>query len=267
MPLENPISKLKIDGFKSIKNLEIELGQLNVLIGPNGAGKSNLVSFFDMLREMVEGNLQFWMGKRGGANIVLTFGRKQTSEVSAHLKFGDNAYRFTLEPDDIDRFIVTDERLYFRDKYPYGFHIGVAGSTEARLKSEIHPVDWRMADYCYASISNWKVFHFHDTSESAPVKAVGNIHDHDYLRSDASNLAAYLYMLKRRHFETYVNIRKIVRLALPFFDDFVLRENNIQLLWQHKHSDEPFAPSQLSDGSLRFICLVTALYNQTRRPP
>ena len=29
--------------------------------------------------------------------------------------------------------------------------------------------------------------------------------------------------------------------------------------WQGKHSDEPFLASQLSDGSLRFICLATAL--------
>ena len=31
------------------------------------------------------------------------------------------------------------------------------------------------------------------------------------------------------------------------------------LKWQQKDSDYVFLPSQLSDGSLRFICLVTAL--------
>ena len=33
----------------------------------------------------------------------------------------------------------------------------------------------------------------------------------------------------------------------------------IQLMWRQKDSDFPFLASQLSDGSLRFICLVTAL--------
>ena len=256
---KRPIDKLTIKGFKSLQDVELELGKLNVLIGPNGAGKSNLVSFLEMLGYLVEEQLQYWVGKRGGASILLTFGRKHSAELSAHLAFGDNAYRFTLEPTDLDRFIFTGERLYFADKYPHGIQISWSGNTESRLKSEIHPVDWRMADYCYASISNWKGFHFHDTSDSAPVKSLGNVIDHDYLRSDASNLAAYLLNLKLRHYDTYDQIRKIVRLALPFFNDFVLRPDEIRLLWLQKNSDEPFFPSQLSDGSLRFICLVTAL--------
>jgi predicted ATPase len=46
------IRKLTIEGFKSIRKLELELGPLNVLIGANGAGKSNLVSFFRLLQAM-----------------------------------------------------------------------------------------------------------------------------------------------------------------------------------------------------------------------
>ena len=40
------IDKLTIKGFKTLQDVELELGKLNVLIGPNGAGKSNLISFF-----------------------------------------------------------------------------------------------------------------------------------------------------------------------------------------------------------------------------
>ncbi|MCG6296293.1 AAA family ATPase [Vibrio vulnificus] len=54
--------------------------------------------------------------------------------------------------------------------------------------------------------------------------------------------------------------------AVPFFDDFVLKpiplasgEEQIRLLWKQVDSDYPLWPSQLSDGSIRFICLVTAL--------
>jgi len=47
----NPLNKMTIQGFKSIKTLEnFELKDLNVLIGANGAGKSNLVDFFRLLR-------------------------------------------------------------------------------------------------------------------------------------------------------------------------------------------------------------------------
>ena len=64
----------------------------------------------------------------------------------------------------------------------------------------------------------------------------------------------------------YSQIRKTIRLAIPFFDDFVLNpmtlaseEQLVRLLWKQEGSNYALWPSQLSDGSLRFICLVTAL--------
>ena len=49
------LQQVILKGFKSIRNLDIELRPLNVLIGANGAGKSNFVSFFKMLNEMMAG--------------------------------------------------------------------------------------------------------------------------------------------------------------------------------------------------------------------
>ena len=43
------LERLKLSGYKSIREAELELTKLNVLIGANGAGKSNLVSFFSLL--------------------------------------------------------------------------------------------------------------------------------------------------------------------------------------------------------------------------
>jgi predicted ATPase len=85
-------------------------------------------------------------------------------------------------------------------------------------------------------------------------------------------LAAFLYRLKDASSDIYQQIRKTIRLAIPFFDDFVLKplklrteEELIRLLWRQKDSDYSLWPSQLSDGSIRFICLVTAL--QQPDPP
>jgi predicted ATPase len=69
---------------------------------------------------------------------------------------------------------------------------------------------------------------------------------------------------------SYVRIRDVVRLAAPFFDDFQLRPNPlarhmIQLEWRQKGSDYSFSANHLSDGTLRFICLATALLQP--RPP
>lgn len=261
---KHPIDKLVIKGFKTLKDVELELGKLNVLIGPNGAGKSNFVSYFRMLHELVEGRLRRWTKKQVGADRVLTNGSKRTPELFSQLAFGLNRYDFTLTP-IADYFVFADERTAYGDAYEQGFTIG-NWHEESLLKTQLQPTNPRRSDWIYAAISNWKIYHFHDTSDSAPVKLTGGLHDNQYLRHDARNLAAYLYMLRRDDESVYNQIVRILRLALPFLHDFELQpeqvrpdEYSIQLRWQGKDSDEPFLASQLSDGSLRFICLVTAL--------
>ncbi|MCI0710301.1 MAG: AAA family ATPase [Chloroflexi bacterium] len=264
MAIKNRLDRLTIRGFQSIRALEdFKLNDLNILIGANGAGKSNFVNYFRMLSELVEQRLQVWVNKRGGADRLLTFGIKETHQLFSFLWFGDNGYEFTLEPADDEGFVFVAERLYYEND---GLVIG-SGHREARLKDEINPRSqyWR-ANYCYNSISSWKVFHFHDTSDAAGVKQSGSVDDAAYLRSDASNLAAYLYRLQENNPDTYSQIRKTVQLAIPFFYDFILEprtikggDQQIRLLWRQRDSDYSMWPTQLSDGSIRFIALATAL--------
>ena len=264
---KRPIDKLVIKGFKSLQDVELELGRLNVLIGPNGGGKSNLISFFEMLRHMVEGDLQVWTGQQDGANRVLTFGAKSTPQLDASLYFGDNVYLFSLAHTAADRFVFRHEAVSMPERYDEPHWLG-RGHQEALLKSRTMPAGERprQADYCYQSITNWQVYHFHDTGRDARLKQTHGLHDNWSLRHDAANLAAYLHMLRDRHPEVYADIVATVQQALPFFGDFVLLpESNgkgsysIRLMWRSKYADEAFLADQLSDGSLRFICLVTAL--------
>mgnify|MGYP002630281944 CR=1 FL=1 len=269
MSTTKSIDTLTIKGFKSIKSLEkFHLNDLNVLIGANGAGKSNFVAYFKMLSELVEGRLQNWTTKQGTADRILSYGIKETNQLASYIEFGRNGYMFILEPTVDGAFSFTDEQLFFNGPYygPKWIKLG-SGHVEAKLKEKHEKANGSdVANYCYDSISHWKVYHFHDTGETAAVKRAGALHDNEFLRTDASNLAAFLYNLKEEAPETYKQIIKTISLAIPFFDDFVLKptelptgEEQIRLLWTQKDSDYPLWPSQLSDGSIRFICLVTAL--------
>ena len=46
------LSKIKISGYKSIKECDLKLNNINVLIGSNGAGKSNFISAFNLLQSV-----------------------------------------------------------------------------------------------------------------------------------------------------------------------------------------------------------------------
>jgi predicted ATPase len=117
----------------------------------------------------------------------------------------------------------------------------------------------------YDAVSDRTAYHFHDTSSTASVRAAGTVRDYEALRFDAANLAAFLLRVLKEDKAAYDLIRDTVRLVAPFFSDFKLRpepkgqDEHVLLEWTQKGSDYPFHPSQLSDGTLRFICLATAL--------
>ena len=82
--------------------------------------------------------------------------------------------------------------------------------------------------------------------------------------NDAGNLAAFLFRLKSNYKKSYEEIVHTIQLIAPYFADFVLEpqegnEEQIVLKRQQKCCEDIFNVSQLSDGTLRFICLATLL--------
>ncbi len=256
------LKKIILKGFKSIRTLELELRPLNVLIGSNGAGKSNFIGAFKLLNEMVEGNFQNTVAKSGGAGTFLHFGGKITERIEVELRFGKNGYYCVWAPAaDDSLYFEKEQSLFWGDSVSrYSNSLG-AGHKESNLSKYVS----KISSYVLPALKSWKVYHFHDTSDTAKVKGVGEINDNLYLRSDASNLAAFLYRLKHGVFYSfYEAIRDQIRQVAPFFDDFILRpdptsENRIRLEWREKGSDYPFMAYHLSDGTLRFMCLTTLL--------
>lgn len=265
------IDSITIKGFKSIKALnDFKLNNINVLIGSNGAGKSNFVSFFRMLRDVIEQRLQFSIATQGGAGACLYLGPRETKELQVQLLFGQNGYAFALVPTVDNKLVFSSEDSIYRGPYvttPKHRHLG-SGHFEARLKEKRNDSGFHAPHgapyYVFEALTSWVVYHFHDTSSVAGVRLPGRINDNETLRANAENLAAFLYRIQTTHPENYTKIRDVVRLAAPFFDDFKLRPiptnpELIQLEWLQRESDYPFLASQLSDGTLRFICLATAL--------
>ena len=107
------ISKISIEGYKSIRKLTLELRAVNVLIGANGAGKSNFVSFFRFLHELIEQRLQIHVATDGGADASLFLGPRETQELKTSLEFGRNGFEFTLLPTVDNRFVFERERSVF----------------------------------------------------------------------------------------------------------------------------------------------------------
>lgn len=272
------LERIKVKGFKSIRELDLPLKPLNVLIGANGAGKSNLISVFRLLNELVNGNLQLYVGKVGGADQLLYFGRTTTQRIEIEVWFTTddslaNGYRCSLIPAAGDKLIFEREETFFHDRRYYAQPLSQSlgeGHQESRLREVAQRGG--VPKHVLKAMQSWTIYHFHDTSDSARVKQTCDLDDNRYLRHDASNLAAYLYLLREKEPEAYRNIVETIRLVAPFFADFDLRPsplnpNKIKLEWRERNSDAYFDANAISDGTLRFMCLSTLLLQPPDRLP
>src|ERR1039458_8932040 len=273
------LDSLTLRGFKSILNLnEFKLRKMNLLIGANGAGKSNFVSFFSLLNNLIEGQLASHVASQGGPDRFLHRRREVSPSLEAVLEFGANEYCIELKPTTDNRFFFEKEVLSFTAQ---GRYVGPAhpserplgtGHFESKAKEQFNdPHKKELAQYIIRAIQSWRVYHFHDTSDTANVKRIHAINDNVQLASDAGNLAAFLQRLREEKRPHYDRIRETVSLVAPGFDDFILRpsgrnQDSIQLEWKAKGvtDSQPFLAHHLSDGTIRFICLATLLMDPLR---
>jgi len=264
MPLGR-LKKLKINGYKSIKTLDIKLDSLNIIIGSNGVGKSNFIGFFKFMKKILDQDLQFYISEQGGSNKILYFGKKTTSKLEFVLYFPPNSYGAILVPDTSDSLIFKQEASQYKpEDMGYSFNptthnLAQAGDKESKLTNG-YAIEKHIIKY----INDWKVYHFHDTSSTAKVKQTCNISDCEILSPDGANLSAFLYCVKEHNPKSYKQIVKTIQRVAPFFQDFILEpeihnQDTIKLKWKHKGTDEYFDANDLSDGTLRFILLTTLL--------
>jgi predicted ATPase len=263
------LESIEIEGFTSIRSATVSLGQLNVLVGANGAGKSNFVHALELLGRLVADDLSLFVGLNGGASALVSSTAGE-SRIRLMLTGPPNSYEAVLVPAANDELIFESETVFFHDatKYdqPWQEVIG-RGNRESRLRVASDEKNRpSVASYVIRLLEGCRVYHFHDTSRRAPVKQFVPTADNLALRNDAGNLAAVLLGLRNSTSKAdtgaYRRIVGAVRQVAPFFRDFVLepeQSDRIRLKWRPMDSDVVFSADQMSDGTLRFVCLVTLL--------
>ncbi len=281
------INRIKIENFKSIKDLDIRLRPINILIGANGVGKSNFIEIFKLLNQIYEQKLQEYIGN--DIDSLLYFGRKKSTYLKLLIEFGVenlNAILIEILPiknsnggyiKELSDFFYREGNFYLEDNpfdNDYGLSNHYVVRNENLVESNLKNNEYRRYAgrlyYVIEHLKGFKIYHFHDTSNTSPLKAPSQINDNRYLAENGRNLAAYLYYLQEKHPKSFKQIEFIVRSVAPFFDRFDLQpdrlnEKQIELRWQEKESDFPFSAYHLSDGTLRFIALAT-LFLQPEPP-
>lgn len=259
------LSHIEVKGFKSIgePGAKIELGAVNVFLGANGAGKSNLISLFSFLGAILEEKLQNYVGKAGGANMLLHYGAKKTRSIDIiiGLEFKEaNTYliecNFLLGVTAVESLFIEIEDI--RIKYPNNKIVGIPGkfveggskettwfNRAASLIESANSLDetdlpenfpkegfknrneaaYRLIRSTLFQLHHIEIFQFHDTSANSKLRSNGYVEDNQVLHNDGGNLAAFLYGLQTRS-ETrkyYNRIIRHIQQVMPEFGDFDLQ--------------------------------------------
>ncbi|MGO9597391.1 MAG: AAA family ATPase [Isosphaeraceae bacterium] len=273
------LKRVHVAGWKSIRDQTIDFTPLNVIIGANGAGKSNLLSLFKLLNAMLARTPGFrnYVGMNGYASSLLHYGSERTPFLELELTFdtdtGETCYFARWAAASTGALIFTDERVEFqrRDRSESQVVLLEEGHSETGLIQKADDGD-RTAHVALQLLRSCRLFHFHDTSENCAARQPCSVEENRFLYLDAGNLAAMLYLFQEKHPTAFRQISATVRQMVPDFDAFALapselNPSKILLKWSHKDSDYEFGPHQLSDGSLRFIALVTLLLQPQEKMP
>lgn len=288
-PLLKEIKLQNLLSFGSPNN--ITLNNLNVIIGTNGSGKSNLIDAISLL-QAAPSALAVPIRKGGGVYDWIWKGASETpialmEVITPHAPTNrmDLRYQFSFTTSN-QRFELVDERLENKEPYsgqaePYFYYryqnnqpiLNNADNQKRHLRREdvdpeqsilsqrkdpdLYPeLTWLAKQFEAIRIyREWsfgrKAILRQPQSADAP---------NDYLLDDCSNLGLVLNRL-RGNFKAKKRIMELISDFYEGIDDFDVKVEGgtVQLFFQEGEFMIP--ATRLSDGTLRFLCLLAILCN------
>jgi predicted ATPase len=292
------LSAVSIQGYRSVRAITLPIEPCSVYVGPNGVGKTNLYSALGLLRRAADGTITRAIAEEGGIESVLWAGARQGGKpvrlvLKAHFESGrydvevglPHSYEvelglrrpteaaFSIEP------LVKEERLIVRHarrevsmmerKGPLVTLRNEAGAREthqnAVLSSETALASFRDAsrypelEAVRRELLDWRLYHDFRTDAGSPLRRPCYAITTPTLSSDGRDLAAVLATLFTIREDT-VDLERAIEDAFPGATLRAWDEGS----WCHfsmKFADmpRPFGAHELSDGTLKYLCLLGAL--------
>lgn len=289
------LQTIRLSNFLSFgDSTELTLRPLNIIIGPNGSGKSNLIESIDLLRS-APGKLLTPIREGGGVRDWLWKGSTQTptAQVEAVVSNpkGQASLRYVLSFTEVgQRFEIVDERIendqpdtghdkpYFYYKFESGHGVlNIKGTSRRLQREDIDPTASILAQRrdpdqypeithlgdAFGKVRLYREWCFgRHTAARLPQKTdLPN----DHLEPDGSNLGLVLNRLRR---EPPVKKRLLdaLRALYEGIDDFdtLIEGGTVQVFLHEGRITVP--ATRLSDGTLRYLCLLAILCHPSPPP-
>ncbi|MBT1157832.1 AAA family ATPase [Aminobacter anthyllidis] len=282
-------------GYRSLRSIRLDLGQVSVFVGENGVGKSNLYRALQLIKASAEGTLAREIAGEGGMGSALWSGKRRTGQpvrviIDAHFVDDETAagYAYKVEiglPPPVSAGFafephVKEETLTVE-----------AGRRPVEMMTRKGPVvfardgDGRRVEHpervlnsetalallggsgrypevgdLRAAVAGWRFYHGFRTDADSLVRRPALATTAPMLDEDGANLAAVFATLRHIREDT-VDLDRCIGDALggAQLDVPVPGETATFGLVLPEFPQRVFRPQELSDGQIRFLALAGAL--------
>ncbi len=292
------IREFRIQGYRSLLDFRLELGQINVITGSNGCGKSNLYKAVHLLSKSAKGELAKSLATEGGMASVLYAGQRPTltrtkkpvrmiltaitDEYSYELSCGlpqTSLSMFGLDPQVKEESVwhgktKRKSTLFLERKVGSAYVLDESGTrveyplcfdqSESTLSQLQEPHLYPELSSLRERMRRWRFYHHFRSDGLSPIRQPQTAVRTPILSDDGHDLAAAL--------QTIIEIGDDARLHDLIDDAFpgssiiiTSDQSKFKVSLKQPGIKRPLEAQELSDGTLRYLCLVAALMSP--RPP
>ncbi len=277
--------------YRSVKNIWLKLERIAVIVGPNGSGKSNLYRAIYLVASTATGQLARSIADEGGMESILwsgKYGKKESHQVRLSVRLDKLMYDlvcgivpprdyYSLFSKDLE---IKQEAIYLLDKGKKSSILkrGRAEVTARDASGKVSDYTMRVAynesiltglrePYKYPQISKlrqeflqWRFYHHFRTDKDSPLRKPQRAIFTPVMSHDGSDcISALGTIMENGNYEEF----------LQHFDEafpgssLAIEETNagLRLKMSSPEFGRPLDASELSDGTLKYICLLTALFS------
>ncbi len=298
------ITQLDIEGFRSLRKVSWRPGDLNVIIGPNGSGKSNLLRFLELIAVSAQGRLGKYIQSSGGMSPIVWDGVASSIKFTMETTpeggdLGPEHYELELTRLGSGSSYKVEKELLINSfkprqglkKRPFKFLERIAKAAFVFDEGEhkfTTPEEFVADEESLLSIASGPfinnhfippfqkglasiaVYHDLHTNKDSSVRQSAISRMEKRVDPDGQNLISVLHTLYTGDRDFKKDINSAMQAA--FGDDFEElvfppeADQRIQMRIRWKSLKREQSAAELSDGTLRFLFLLTVLASPTPAP-
>lgn len=283
----NPYSNLHVRGFRRLHDVNLKLKPLNVLIGANGCGKTSLLDVFTLLAASAAGRLGETINDFGGVdsnvtNLNIAKGGKapcMSFELTQPVpNDAPMVYQLSVSQRGIG-YEISEELLSQQTVPPVKYIEARRGHVRFGTHGNVNQLfdlDFNLGETALSQVSKLlcepaefrkqlaSSTHYHvlDVSPRAPIRLPQQLRDAQLPGHNGESLVSCLFALRENYPERFESVQDTLRAGFPKFERLnfpPVSAGTLAMTWKETTSQHPFYLHQLSEGTLRFLWLVTLL--------